>query len=188
VSRFSVERPGTREPVPTTLWPNLRDHGRTVDASLLRILGHLQARYGEAFATEAGLRKMFCEDEGHMPGVDTVPKALRRLEAQGLLEQRHLVRGGILPDGQVCSAGARLIVLHQLRDRRTRRAWASARERVTGRIQRSKAASLDAARSSMFTPQASRDGADDRQRQADAKRAADLVRLAALAKEWKPPD
>lgn len=188
MSRFEVTRPATREAIPSTLWPNLRDHGLTVDAALLRILGNLQARYGEAFATEAGLRKMFCEDEGHMPGVDTVVKALRRLEAQGLLEQRHLVRGGILPDGHVCAAGARLIVLHQLRDRKTRRAWESARERVTRRIDRRRVASLLEARGTMFAPAVARDGADDRQRQADAKRTADLDRLAELAKTWKPPD
>lgn len=95
--------------------PNFKGAGRTVDAALLRLLGNLQRRHGEAFASEAGLRKMLAEDEHLMPGQDTIRRALRRLEAQGLVAQVHLLAGGIRPDGRVCTHGTRLVRLPQCR-------------------------------------------------------------------------
>src|SRR5271166_242797 len=96
-----------REVVRGEAFPNFRDHGRTVDAPLLRVLASLQRQYGEAFASESGLRAMIWQDTGHMPGVDTIPTALERLERQGLLQQQWLKAGGIKPDGGVCSKGTR---------------------------------------------------------------------------------
>ena len=71
-----VRRPGTREVFPRTEAPNFRDAGMMVDAPLLNVVASLQKRYGEAFASEAGLRQMIAQDTGHMPGVDTIPRAL----------------------------------------------------------------------------------------------------------------
>lgn len=101
--------------------PNLRDHGRTVDRPLLALLGRLQQRYGHAFASEGGLRRMIAQDCGHCPGVTTVQKALRRLGAQGLVVQVWLRAGQILPDGAVCTHGTRLVYLPKNR-RQTRAA------------------------------------------------------------------
>jgi hypothetical protein len=99
----------SREVVPTTLWPNFRDHGRTVDRPLLRVATNLQRRYGRAWASEGGLRKAICEDTGHMPGKTTISKALVRLAVQGLVVQVWLVAGQILPTGEVCTHGTRLV-------------------------------------------------------------------------------
>jgi hypothetical protein len=99
----------SREVVPTSLWPNFRDHGRTVDRPLLRVATNLQARYGRAWASEGGLRKMICEDVGHMPGKTTIAKALVRLALQGLVVQVWLVAGQILPTQEVCTHGTRLV-------------------------------------------------------------------------------
>jgi len=107
--RNDVERPGTRAVVPRTLWPNFRDTGGSVDYALLRILENLQRRWGWSHVTEAGLRQMVCEDTGKMPGVGTLPAALERLSAQGLLYQEWLIKGGVLPNGEVATAGVRLV-------------------------------------------------------------------------------
>ena len=47
----------TREVVPTSRIPNFRDHGRMVDGPLLALVARLQRKYGECFASEAGLRR-----------------------------------------------------------------------------------------------------------------------------------
>jgi hypothetical protein len=132
----AVTRPETREIVPRTAWPNFRDHGKSVDAALLRVLCNLQRAHGWSYVTEAGLRKMICEDLGHMPGMDTVRRALDRLAWQGLLHQVWLLKGGVLPDGNVASAGVRLIRVALSRAERAsflarvRRG----REKTTGRV------------------------------------------------------
>jgi hypothetical protein len=101
----------SRERVPTSEFPNFRDHGRTVERTLLRIIGNLQKRQGTSWASEGGLRRMVCQDSRHMPGISTIAKALVRLAAEGLLVQVHQ-RGGhgeVLPDGEPCNFGTRLV-------------------------------------------------------------------------------
>jgi hypothetical protein len=133
----SVPRPRTRERV--TGRPNFRDHGLTVDRWLLALLQRLSRHHGVAWASEAGLRGMICEDSGHMPGVGTLAQALARLERQGVVEQHWLLPGGIVPTGAVCTHGTRLIWLPQNHwQRRSAAARARARNRregVTGRVQ-----------------------------------------------------
>lgn len=108
-----VARPGLREKIRGI--PNFRDHGKTVDAGLLRLLCRLQRRHGVAWFAEAGARKMLCEDVGHMPGVGTIPAALARLEASGLLTRDWCTRGSIMPDGSVASEGCVLVTVPQAR-------------------------------------------------------------------------
>jgi hypothetical protein len=185
----------TREVVPRSRFPNFRDHGRMVDRPLLAVLASLMKKHGEAFASEAGLRRMICEDTGHMPGVDTIPTALERLEETGVLTQRWLKPGGLLPDGRPCTYGTRLVYLPQCRPHR--RALASKRNRregVTGRPDRRALDTLQAARASIgkaVAPIAERDGGLDRRRDAE------LARLRDLEAQWaaaapvdpdKPPD
>lgn len=105
----SVRDVSSREVVPTSEWPNFRDHGRTVDRPLLKLLSNLQRRQGRAWASEGGLRKMLCEDIGHMAGTTTIAKALARLAVQGLVVHVWLVPGQILPDGAECTHGTRLV-------------------------------------------------------------------------------
>jgi hypothetical protein len=113
--------------------PNFRDHGRTVDRPLLDLLVRLQARHGRAYASEAGLRRMICADTGHMPGVTTVQKALRRLGAQGLVVQVWLRAGQIMPDGAVSTHGTRLVFAPQARRaRRAAIAWNARQDRRAG--------------------------------------------------------
>jgi hypothetical protein len=119
--------------VPTSLHPNFRDHGRMVDGPLLRVVTSLQRKYGQCWASEAGLRQMICQDTGHMPGVDTVRRALDRLEHQGLLVQQQLVPGGIKPDGSPCTYGTRLVWIPQCRRHRRALAKRAPRERVNNR-------------------------------------------------------
>jgi hypothetical protein len=132
----SVERPATRARVPRSLWPNLRDHRKTVDRELLRILVNLQALHGWAFITDAGLRVLFCEDTGHMPGVGTMYAALERMRAQGLLHVKWLVKGGLRPDGEVATAGMWLIRVAMSRAERQHflGRYKRTREIFTGRI------------------------------------------------------
>lgn len=121
-----VRRPRTREVIARAECPNFRDHRMTVEAALLRVLASLQRRYGEAWASEAGLRQMIAEDTGHMPGVDTIPCALERLERRGILKQVWLEpsnkRTGraadVLPNGQRVVFGTRLIFLAKSRGQR----------------------------------------------------------------------
>ena len=121
-----------REVVPRTRHPNFRDHHMTVDRPLMDLVWSLTKRYGEAFASESGLRRMLCEDTGHMPGVDTVPCALERLEGMGLLAQDWLLKGGIMPDGEPCHAGTRLLI--PARDRHERRAFILRAKRRNRRV------------------------------------------------------
>lgn len=107
--RRQVRRPETRQVVPRSEHPNFRDHGRMVDRPLLDLLSRLQKRHGRAYASEAGLRQMICEDTGHMPGVGTLPAASKRLGEQGLLVDVWLTRGNILPSGESCNAGVHLL-------------------------------------------------------------------------------
>jgi hypothetical protein len=111
VVTHKVRAIASREVVPTSEFPNFRDHGRVVGRALLRIVGNLQKRHGKSFASEGGLRRMVCEDTGHMPGVTTIAKALVRLAGEGVLVQVHQ-RGGhgeVLPDGESCDHGTRLV-------------------------------------------------------------------------------
>lgn len=174
--------------------PNLRDHGRTVDRPLLALLASLQRAHGEAFASEASLRRMVYEDTGHMPGLDTVRRALRRLETQGLLDQWWLLPGGILPDGSECTSGTRLVFVPQCRrDRRVlqSRARTRGREGVTNRIQPRMLASLTQARAAIAKSlepiqanEAPRSASDDARLRAIAQ----LGELAAAwEREGKPP-
>jgi hypothetical protein len=110
-----VARPGLRERVSPDLHPNFRDHGKLVEAALLRLLCRLQRNHGAAFFAEAGARKMICEDTGHMPGVGTIPAALARLEAQGLLTRDWCTRGSIMPDGRQAIEGCVLVIVPQAR-------------------------------------------------------------------------
>lgn len=179
----NVPKLRTREVVARDRFPNFRDHGRMVDRPLLDVLASLQKRYGEAFASEAGLRRMICQDTGHMPGVDTIPTALERLEAQGLVAQRWLKPGGILPGGGPCTYGTRLVFLPQCRrDRRGLQARAGRRDGVTYRGDRRKLHTLEQAKRSIAQqfrapPPAPATDIEDKRRR-------DLERLAALQASW----
>ncbi len=118
----------------------------TVDAPLLAVVASLQRRHGEAYASEAGLRKMIAENTAHMPGVDTVPCALERLERRGILKQIWLQpsdkRTGraadILPTGERVVFGTRLLFLAKSRgQRRAFRAHARRRAEENRRAFRS---------------------------------------------------
>jgi len=137
-----------REVVPRDKHPNLRDHGMTVDRALLELVWRLAKKHGEAFVAESSLRRMYCEDTGHMPGVDTVPSALERFERQGLIAQDWLLRGGILPDGQPCKHGMRLIVPAKNRHERLafikRATYRNRRAGVTRKVSRPALEAVDA--------------------------------------------
>jgi hypothetical protein len=108
--RFECREIGNREVVPRTEYPNFRDHGMTVDVALLRLCTNLQKKYPlGGFASERQHRKMLCEDTGHMPGKDTIPMALKRLAAQGLVVHMWLVKGQIGPDGAPLKYGTRIV-------------------------------------------------------------------------------
>lgn len=181
----SVRRPRTREIISTARHPNFKSAGRTVDSALLRIVGNLQRRHGEAWASEAGLRQMICEDTGRMPGLDTIRRALSRLGRQGVLEQVWLRPGGVLPDGSVCTHGTRLILLPQCRRARLGLAHKARREGETRRVQRRMVATLAGARASAFKPMAPPAASAERAADLDAKRRADTARLAELARQWQ---
>jgi hypothetical protein len=100
---------GIRQRVPRDRAPGFREHGKMVDRSLLKLVCALQKRYGQAYASEDGLRWMIYQDSGHMPGVGTVRAALRRLERLGIVAQWWLAPGELLPDGEPCRAGTRLV-------------------------------------------------------------------------------
>jgi len=95
--------------MPRDRFPNLRDQGRTCDYHLARLVQNLQRRHGVACVTEAGLRMLFYEDTGTMPGVGTLTAALDRFAALGHCYQEWLVKGGVLPNGDVAVAGMRQI-------------------------------------------------------------------------------
>ena len=185
----------TREVVPTSRIPNFRDHGRMVDGPLLALVARLQRKYGECFASEAGLRRMIAEDVGHMPGVLTLPPALERLRKHGILTHEWLRPGGLMPDGSPCSRGTRLIVLPKCRRERRTLASKNRRETVSGRPDPRALSTLAQARRTIAqrlapTPVQSQDALERR-------RVADLARLAELEASWasgpphepdKPPE
>jgi len=137
-TKRTVQRPETRTAIPKTTWPNFRDHHKSVDRALLDLLCNLQRGHGWSYVAEAGLRKMICEDTGHMPGMDTVRRALDRLAMLGLLHQVWLVKGGVLPDGDVANAGVRLLRVAMSRAERhsfiARARRKDGREKTTGRV------------------------------------------------------
>lgn len=183
----TVDRPATRARV--TSWPNFRDHSRSVDESMLRILCRLQQAHGWSYATEAGLRKMVCEDTGHMPGMDTIRRALDRLAAQGLLHQVWLLKGGLMPSGAVSTAGVRLIRVALSRAERQSfhcRARGK-REKTTGRVQHRALFELMTSKAKVAPPPAPPDAAhvfEQRRREALAA-AHELARR--FADEDAPP-
>jgi hypothetical protein len=136
----------TREVVSRVRFPNFRDHGKTVDAPLLKVIASLQKKHGEAFASESGLRRMIAEDTGHCPGVDTVRRALERLERYGIVRQVWLKPGGVLPFGQVCTHGTRLVYLPQCRIERRALVARRRRDGETRRVDRRALETLAAAR------------------------------------------
>lgn len=182
-------RPRTRERV--TGVPNFRDHGMTVDRWLLALVGRLQARHGEAWASEAGLRFMIAQDtqretgDAHMPGLDTVRRALERLERRGLVLQTWLLPGGVLPDKSTCTHGTRLLTIPRLwRDRRVVRTR-NRREGITNRVDGRALHTLEQARAAIaakVTP-----APDARELAAARKRDEDRLRLAELAAKWERP-
>lgn len=180
-----VRKLRTREVVPTSEHPNFKNEGRTVEGALLHVLGNLQRRYGEAFASEAGLRRMICEDTAHMPGLDTVRRALDRLEDQGVVEQRWLLPGGIMPDGRVCTHGTRLVVLPQCRRHRRALHTHARREGHTNRVEVRRLRTLDQARASVLRPTPP---AVDERAALDRKRREAVEQLAALARAWAVDD
>jgi hypothetical protein len=120
--------------------PNFRDHGLMVDRPLLRLVANLQRAHGYAWASEASLRAMVHQDSGHLPGVSTIPKALRRLERLGYVESRWIYRASLLPDGSTAEVGClRLRVAVNRGERRgiaARAAKVDRRTNVSLRVQR----------------------------------------------------
>ena len=87
--------------------PNFRDHGKMVDRPLLRLVRNLQKMQGGyALVSDRSLRAMIHEDTGHLPGVDTLRKAMQRLEPLGYIERRQVRRGCTRPDGQLAEVGS----------------------------------------------------------------------------------
>ena len=148
MSGREVRKVGTREKVPQTEFPNFKTSRRTVTQGLLNVLASLQKRYGEAFASEAGLRRMLAQDCGLMAGIDTLPQALERLEARGLLVQQWLAPGGLLPDGRECKWGTRLVVL-TVRRQRLAVGARNRRDHVTGRSDPRHRVALEEARAAI---------------------------------------
>jgi hypothetical protein len=174
--------------------PNFRDAGRTVDTPLLRLVGRLQAKFGRAFVSERSLRAMLFEDTALMAGVSTLPKALTRLGAQGLVVQVWLVAGQILPDGSACTHGARLIWCPQ--NRRQKKSAAAHNAKQDRRIgERNRLVPVGAA-SALLGKLAAGKALAPVERVADehlARREAAKAALAELAALWqregkKPPD
>jgi len=194
---IAVPKLRTRQVVPTAQYPNFRDAGRMVDRPLLAVVSSLQRKHGESWASEAGLRRMICQDTGHMPGVGTIPKALARLEQQGIVDQVWLKPGGLLPDELgPCTYGTRLVVVRSIwRDKRVvrtrnRREGVTWRENVTSARQ-----ALEQLRTRIAPPPAV--PADAREQEAARRRAEGAEKLAELAALWdaekpikpmRPPD
>lgn len=98
--------------------PNYRDHGMMVDAGLIKLVRNLQRLHGGyALVSERGLRAMMHEDtlgcscgrcggRGHLSGVDTLRKAMQRLEPLGYIERRQVRRGATRPDGELAQVGS----------------------------------------------------------------------------------
>jgi hypothetical protein len=183
---FDVRRPRTREKVSQSECPNFKSAGRSVERPLLDVLHTLQAKHGDSWASEAGLRWMVARNTGRMPGVDTIRFALRRLEQRGVVVQRHLLPGGMLPDGcTVCLRGTRLVRLPV--SRIPRHARAVTREQVTGHVQRRMLAALRQTKhAAMKAPEPEATKAEQR-RELDARRRQALLDAAAWA-ELNDPD
>lgn len=181
--------------------PNFREHGRTTDAALLRLVGRLQVRHGQAFTSERVLRVMLHEDTGLMPGVSTIPKAIDRLRDQGLIVQEWLYAGQILPDGSMASHGARLLWCPQNRRQRfSARAYNAKQDRRVGVKNRCVPASsagaivAQVAAGKALPPTQGKTAAEREELEAKAfesRRAESLRRARELAAQWaddKPPD
>lgn len=182
----SVVRPKLRERIPTSRHPNFRDHGKMVDTALLRALCKMQRKHGIAWFSEAGIRKWLCEDTGHMPGVGTIPKALDRLEADGILRRDWCTRGSIKPDGEKACEGCMLVMVPQARiaPKVARELVArTPQERIVhGRINPQRIHELRA-RMGAIAPRLA--ATDDRAAALERKRADDAQRLRDLAAQWE---
>lgn len=182
--------------------PNFRDNGRTVDTGLLRLIGRLQARHGRAYVSERSLRAMLHEDVGLMAGVSTIPKAMVRLRAQGLIVHEWLYAGQVLPDGSTATHGARIVWCPQnRRQRASARSFNATQDRRAGVRNRCVPASqVGRVISKLAAGKAppTGDGATAKEREAAAvdaferARAENLRKLAELEAAWahedKPPD
>lgn len=166
---------------------NFRNYRRMVDRPLLRVVASLQAKHGLSWASEAALRGMIFDDCGHMPGVDTLPCAIERLQDRGILVQFWLQPGGLLPNGEQCTRGTRLLFIPQCRRGRRALAAKSRREHISGRIDRRKAYTLAEIKKKIaLTPPCSSTAPEDFER-ARARALAQLQELeAAWAKERDP--
>ena len=90
-----------------------------VDAPLTKVIRSTQRRWGYAALSEAMIRAMILQDTGHVPGVNTIPKALRRLELDGQLECRWVEANGRHPNGgQVDFGILRIRLAKNTQDRR----------------------------------------------------------------------
>lgn len=190
--RREVRRPKVREVIPRDEVPNFRDHGKTVDRWLLDLLVRLQKKFGRAWASEAGLRFMIAQDTGHMPGVGTIPSALLRLAAQGLLVQVWLYAGQVKPDGGTCDYGTRLIRVTKTEKERSaaRRFFAEHKrtEGVKNRLTGHDAGMLVARLGAAARPSMPPAPPEDSYRARAAKQLADLAELEARwAREGSPP-
>ena len=161
--------------------PNFRDHGMTVDRPLLKLVANLQRAHGYAWASEASVRAMIHQDCGHLPGVSTIPKALKRLERLGYVESRWIYRSSMLPDGSLAQVGClRLRVAVNRGEKRAIASRASKidrRENASGRVQRAVPLDLKSAVREIErgAPDAASSGTStQRQREYDAKRAQSL--------------
>lgn len=193
----TVRRIASRERVLTSEFPNFRDHGRMVDRALLRLTQNLQKRYGRGWASEGGLRRMICQDTGHMPGISTVAKALVRLSREGLVVQVHLVGGQVLPDGELVTHGTRLVWIPRTARQRhaakqfnkdlARSGQRYYRTRTTGFDVRQLAAKLGAAERPSMPPAIARDPRDIAQEQIERARR-EHPELWDVKPPDKPPD
>lgn len=89
-----------------------------VDAGLIKLVRNLQKMQGGyALVSERSLRAMMHEDtlgcscgrcggRGHLSGVDTLRKAMQRLELLGYIERRQVRRGSTRPDGELAHVGS----------------------------------------------------------------------------------
>jgi hypothetical protein len=183
----------SRERVLTSEFPNFRDHGRMVDRALLRLTQNLQKRYGRGWASEGGLRRMIAQDTGHMPGVTTIAKALVRLARHGLVVQVHLVGGQVLPDGELCTHGTRLIWIPRTQRQRQAAKRFNKDLAASGRLYRTRTSGFDvrmltaklgAAERPSMPPAVARDPRDIAQEQIERARREHPE----LWDEPKPPD
>jgi len=156
-----------------------------VEAALLRLVCRLQRNHGVAFISEAGARMMICQDTGHMPGVGTIPAALRRLEIQGIVTRDWCTRGSIMPDGVQAIEGCMLLCVPQARIPPRVAAAMSSRTRseriVRGRLHPQRLHELRQRTRALAPPLARGPDAAALER----KRADDAQRLRELAAQWE---